>query len=387
MTPQNVTAIDGLKVFALIFLCLHHIAYGFLMINHHSGVFEVGGFDFYPLFVNGWVSFEFFYGICGFYAAHYFLTNPSASYRQYALKICVLILPVYYLVFVFSVMEWFPHFKVPFENDGFSHLYHVLMLSDVFLPSNNVMLGTMAVEFKFLLLAPLIVFYVRRFKNPKQALFLLTAVIFILGVLARGWSFSKLQLAHDHYHMDYFMFFMYCRMAFIYVMEPMLVGILCAFLYQAVQEKTYPKPSLRQAQWLFYIGLVALIIWSASVDHYDLHTFYDALFQPWVTAVIFAMILWGCVFDGAPKCFSGRFSSYFSKRVLGIYIIHIPLIQFSYNMAIQSALALKLPLTEVNIVLLFFILNIAISWIITEILYQILEKPCQDFLLRKKKPD
>ena len=272
-------------------------------------------------------------------------------------------------------MEWFPHFKVPFENDNFTHLYHMLMLSDVFLPSNNVMLGTMAVEFKFLLLAPLIVFYVRRFENPKRALFILATVIFILGLLARGWSFSRLQLAHDHYHMDYFMFFMYCRMAFIYVMEPMLMGVICAFIYQKVQEGACPKPSLNKAKICFYSGFVILLIWAASVDHYDLHTFYDALFQPLVTAAIFAMILWGCIF-------SGRFASYFSKRVFGIYIIHIPLIQFSYNMAVQAAMSLNLPLTQGVIVILFFILNMVCSWIITEILFQLLEKPSQKWAAR-----
>ena len=45
MVPQQYPALHGFKFFLLIFLCLHHIAYGYLMINHHSSVFDIAGFD------------------------------------------------------------------------------------------------------------------------------------------------------------------------------------------------------------------------------------------------------------------------------------------------------------------------------------------------------
>ncbi|MFQ5464801.1 MAG: acyltransferase family protein [Thermodesulfobacteriota bacterium] len=184
---KKIGVINGLRGYAIIFVILHHLfwsrtvpAWNFV---------EVGGFYLFPFtfITNGWAGVKLFFMLSGFVLYLPYAkgtremrtgTDAGAFYRHRAGRL----LPLYYISVLFAVLfTW----KAAAGTDIFKDLVQLATFTftftlDNWLPDQNIVLWSLALEVWFCVVFPLLVIIGRR-----VGLFRLFIFSAILGLAAR----------------------------------------------------------------------------------------------------------------------------------------------------------------------------------------------------------
>lgn len=335
-TSEKNPALDGLVMLAILMLFMRHAAYGFFMINgilnHNFDPFlTVFGFDFYPLWANGWVGIDMIFAVCGYLIARMWY-DDAASYKTYLIDQALKFLPLYYLVLLLCYVA-IPFFTTPKPVDTWSVLYHLFFLPDVFEPGVNVAYAAVAAEIKFIIFLPLVFLALRSLRHRPLILMVLAAIFAVLGFMARIRGFSGFHATGDVI-LDYYDFFLNARFAFFYCLDPLMMGagvaVFDAWSRGRLSGVVLFLRSIIVARIAFWAGFLLLLVWLGAAERLLVITSFDATWQPLLTGGIMTLMLYGAVMGGAPLWCRGRAARHIGHLAYPIYLIHIPLIQLSF---------------------------------------------------------
>ncbi|MBL1147095.1 MAG: acyltransferase [Proteobacteria bacterium] len=367
----KIEAIAGFKTLACILILLHHISYSYAHADYSRTFLTVYNIDFYPLLVNGWIGIYMYFGLCGYFVMRSWWNMPRRDYKEYAISRARRFLPLYYFVLLIVLLKIFPDYKMMNPPHLSSILYHVFLVSDFFLPDVMVLFATASGEFKVALLLPFILLFCLRHKNPDRSLFIMMAVLVLAGLGLRLFGYSQYDVIYV-YAFNYFMFFTHCMMAFVHALDPVVCGVLVAYLEFLSQKRGKPVISPRQAKFLFWSTIVALLVWLFCGEKLLHVTLYDATLQPILVGIFTGCLLAGVVFGGAPRFFEGGFSKNVARLSYAAYLVHIPLIATSYRILMFVPHAGKSHLVNFLYVLPAYFI---IVWIASELLQRFVEEP------------
>jgi peptidoglycan/LPS O-acetylase OafA/YrhL len=371
-------AIDALRMLAFWMIFLRHTAYGFFMLTGSDTFLTVGGINLYPAFINGWFWFDMLFVLCGFQAARIWLHNPGQPYKTYALATLRQFAPLYYAVILISLSGLIPWYVPNGPVEGWVLASHFLFLQDIFLPRINVFLATLVAELKWALLLPFILAACLKHKRPGVALAQAGAFLLLAGFCFRAYGFAQ-YTPFTAIPANIYSFFVSCRLAFVYVAEPVLLGVGLAWLAHLRDRNALTGiwdrlTQARAARRVLIVAVMACAVAAVSFDYLGHITWFDGLFQPWCTALLMAGLAFGAVFAGLP----GVLIRLLSPRLyLAAILIHIPLVQLAYVTALPYA---------AHPTLLFFAFTgvlVVVTWIMSEALHHGIEKPALRLWARK----
>lgn len=369
-------ALEALRAIAIIMIMLRHAAYGFYMLTgRESGFLQIGGINFYPAFINGWIWMDLFFIIAGFTAARQWLHDPGTPYRRFIFAHLRPVVPLYLVVLLLSVSGLIPYYIPNQPTDWGTIFYHALMVQDVLLPAINIFISSLAAEVKYYILVPFVIMACLRREKSGRALLQAGAFFLIVGLCFRAYGFSRFHTSPDTVA-EIFSFFINCRLAFFYVVEPVLLGVALAWLEKQARDgrlrglwQSLTAPDSARMAFAFFAAI--LFSWTISIDHLDTLNAYDGLVQPFLTAAIMAGLTFGVIFSGGPRFLQARLLAYHGQRLFyPAYLIHIPVLPMAYY--------LLLPLLgEGSPTVLFFTftgLFFLLTWLASEALFHAIQK-------------
>lgn len=182
-------AIDFSRALAVVLVTMHHVSRGSWLPSY-----EIGSFDVFGFFQNGWIGVGIFFVISGFCMGistrSDFKSGVSCkSYFRYTLKRFVRIAPPYYISILFWCLVISAYKIAPksievkdiISHMAFTHNFH----KDTFFSISGVY-WSIAVEMQFYLILPIIVSLCR---GLKSSIFLLSVAL-ILSVITHSSSLS-----------------------------------------------------------------------------------------------------------------------------------------------------------------------------------------------------
>ncbi len=311
--------LDGLRAMAIILVLFRHILLFVLLINENKPIMPVWGYDIFTLPLNGWVGVDLFFVLSGYLISSQFFKGKPTSIPKYALRRILRIFPAYYFVLVVCTLGLFPYFKVlAGENIWQSFIYHLIFMHDYTGSDINSVFWSLAVEEKFYIVVPFIVWFLIFFRKRlgELGVFAIVLALIVLGIYLRintvpyeGRSLGLEQFLHTY------------RFPFHCCIEPFMFGILVSFL--RYQSKLKEKISLH-APKIFYAGLFIGLMYFSSHTMLKKIDGFDVTFQPTLIAFIMFLIVLGTVMGGGPKILKSSFLNFISRMSYSLYLVHWP---------------------------------------------------------------
>ncbi len=331
--PGQLPVLDGLRGIAVILVLLRHASH--LVWDRSEPLVPILGFDAGILMLNGWIGVDLFFVLSGFLITHHILRlrerhDGQWPWKRYLAKRGLRIIPAYYAVLFLAVLGAFPYYEISDQVLGLRIGYHLLFLQD-YLPANIVVsFWSMGVEEKFYLIAPFLV--LASAMRPKLRERIAGPMVIVLaGVALRVFT---MQDRPDV--VEYETFFRTFRSPFHLTLDPILVGVVLAFIYrerERLPRLTAPS-SARLVFWLGASGFVALV---ASHDMMGQISWWDMTLQPVAIAATFGAITFGLLFGGGPsRLFGSGFLLFFARISFCLYLVHLPLIPLAKVLTLQS---------------------------------------------------
>jgi peptidoglycan/LPS O-acetylase OafA/YrhL len=368
--PGQLPELDGLRGLAVILVLLRHAVRPFW--SEQTPLLDIAGWDFATIMVNGWIGVDLFFVLSGFLITHHILNLRERhagnwTWKPYLERRAMRIIPAYYAVLFLTAVGAFPYYEVPSELMSLRVLYHMLFLQD-YLPANFVVaFWSLGVEEKFYLLAPLLVFARQGATSLRERVGGIVILLF-LGIVLRIFT-ATTNPAVDSYDT----FFRAFRSPFHMTMDPILIGVLIAFVYRA-REDLPRLTSKSVATIAFWLGGVIVFTLSTTSAMMDTITWWDKTLQPTAIALAFGGMTFGLLFGGGPAALFGSTILFFFARIsYSLYLIHLPLIPVSLLLASEI-------LPGANQFLAFFTIFGVLSLACALALHFTIEKP---FLLMK----
>ena len=371
---DHIPALEGLKTAGVMVILLRHAAYAFNYVHRDGGFLTFSGVDFYPFWVNGWAGIEIFFALCGFLVVRSWLADPGQSYRDYVVRRLWRVLPAYY-AFLALCYIGIPFYALPEPASWPSALYHLTLMQDLFLPDVNVVFGSLGAEIKFFILLPLLIrmFLVRRM--TARAVVAVVAALMLAGLGFKLWGYHVYYTVSEYYQ-DYYMFFLHCRIAFVYCFEPVLAGAVIAWIEHCVRTGRFRAAAVPVARLCFWAGLGGFALWLFMGEHFRVITWYDVFLQPVLTATLIGLAIFGAVFGGASGWFGGSWARNGARLSYAAYLTHLPLIPASYALTLIALSGRGASLSAEFF--FFFCVNMLLIWIASEALYHAVEKPLRN---------
>lgn len=215
-------ALDGLRAAAILLVLARHAATSLAPAASDAWALPLRWL--HNLALNGWLGVDLFFVLSGCLIGSHLLRWRQFSatpyrFRTYLLKRVCRTFPLYYAVIALILLGLIPLY--PSAAGPLDLLVLLLFVQDWFGSNILVPLWSLAVEEKFYLVAPLLVFGLLRRAPGLRAPALLLALA-VLAALGRG---ALVVAAPPDSYAD---FFWRCRAP--YTLEPFLLGVLCAFL-------------------------------------------------------------------------------------------------------------------------------------------------------------
>jgi peptidoglycan/LPS O-acetylase OafA/YrhL len=355
--PGRYPVLDALRAVAIL-----------LVLARHWAVASLGAYGSVPggplavLAANGWIGVDLFFVLSGFLIGSHF-AGPHARplsestvqdfYRRRAFRTLPLYWGVILLCWLSAPWTLAPAFS------PLSLLTHMLFLQDYFGSDVMVTLWSLAVEEKFYLAAPLLLFLLLRAGRNTACVILAVATVLL------GWS--MLASARDVTPGDYAAFFWAVRAPFHHAALGILAGLLVAVQHGA--------SSQRGASRQLLLALAALLL--------ALHCVRDWLDVGNWTVVCGVIALSCCLFALLVRCGlavncrwpafgAARPLRYIAKLSYALYLVHYPLI--------EPAIKASQSLTSGHVApvlssLLFLAIYGALSWAAAWLLHVALERP------------
>lgn len=357
--PGRYPLLDALRAVAIL-----------LVLARHWAVASQGAFGIVPggplavLSLNGWLGVDLFFVLSGFLIGTHF-AGPQAPpfsravvldfYRRRAFRT----LPLYWGVILLCWLSapWQP--GAAFSSLSF--VTHLLFLQDYLGSDVMVTLWSLAVEEKFYLTAPLMLFLLLRLRTGVACMLLAAA----MGLLC----WSMLADAAGVAPGDYGAFFWTVRAPFHHAVLGILAGVLVAVQHGASSTRRAPRP--------LFLALAApplmVLMWRDWQGHGD-----------W-QAVCWIIVLSSCLFALLVRCGlavncrqpafgAARPLRYIAKLSYALYLVHYPLIEPAMQLCRMLSGSLQ-QTAPAMASLLFLAIYGVLSWAAAWLLHVGLERP------------
>jgi peptidoglycan/LPS O-acetylase OafA/YrhL len=357
--PGRYPVLDALRALAILLVLARHWA-----VASRDLFGTVPGGPLAVLAANGWIGVDLFFVLSGFLIGTHF-AGPGAApfgkaavlefYRRRALRT----LPLYWgvIVLCWLAAPWTPAPGV----SPLSFLTHLLFLQDYLGSDVMVTLWSLAVEEKFYLCAPLLLFLLMRAGRAAACVLLAAAMGAILWSMLAG----ARQVAPG----DYPAFFWAVRAPFHHAGLAILAGVMVAVAHGASSTRGAPKPLLLATATLLLL----------------LHGYRDWLGQGdwlrvcWVIGLssgLFALLvrLGLAVNQRHPAFGAARPPRYIAKLSYALYLVHLPLIGPA-TLLCRTLLGDLWQAEPAMASLLFLVVYGAMSWAAAWLLHVALERP------------
>jgi len=318
--------LDGLRGIAILLVLARHAVQPFYDPNEPG--LNLFGWDAMTPMVNGWAGVDLFFVLSGFLVTHHILRRWGESFdrsqfREYVGKRMLRIIPAYYCVVLLIVLGAFPFYRVAAEGLT-SHVgMHLLFFQD-YVPSRlMVSFWSLGVEEKFYLLAPLLVTLLGRLKTLRARVCWLVSLILVSPLLR--W----LTYMHDGGYSRYGDCFWAVRSPFHVAFDSLLVGTLCAYLFQYRDQLGW---LVRARALLSFMGasLAALLLCAHPL--LEQICWFDATLLMTTLGISFGLVVLGLILG--PKRQDGILASaslfFFSRISYSLYLVHMAFVQVVY---------------------------------------------------------
>lgn len=332
--PGGIDALDGLRGIAILLVLFRHGIRPFYDPNS-STLPIIGGWDLMTPMANGWMGVDLFFVLSGFLVTHHILRRWGSRFRwsdvsKYFTKRVLRIVPAYYAFLFIVVAGLIPLYEVPQENLSQQVLHHVLFLQD-YHPSHLVVaFWSLGVEEKFYFLIPLLMVPLLRVPSTRvriQIIALLICLPLVLRILT--------YMNHDPFE-SYAEFFWTLRSPFHLACDALLIGTLCAMIYQHRAEYSLlENPRFSRSlfwggtAWIGYLLCAQPLM--NGIDWFRATLMFPAL------GVGFGAILLSLVLK--PGSYAEPFKSpvlfFFSKISYSLYLVHMVFINSVYVLLTQ----------------------------------------------------
>ena len=362
---SQIAELDGLRGLAVILVLLRHAIGPFWDPNQPT--LPVAGWDTATFMVNGWIGVDLFFVLSGFLIASHIMGlderyHGQWPWRRYLAKRLLRIVPAYYVVVFLAALGAIPFYVIPPDFMTVRVAYHLLFLQD-YLPANIVVaFWSLGVEEKFYIVAPFVVLGIAKLRGlGPRAVGL--ALLLLVGIALRLWTYLERPEVTDYE--TYFPIF---RSPFHLTLDPILFGVMLAFLFRASHDVVWlaSKPLANCVFWVGF-GIIALLTTNgAMTDHIS---WWDIILQPFVIALAFGGMTYGLLFGGGPARLFRSTILFFCGRIsYSLYLVHLALVPASL------ALLRELANGEPEF-LLFLPIYLALSLVGALVLHFAVEKP------------
>lgn len=350
--PGRYPVLDSLRACAILLVLLRHWA---VAAQEQWG--NLGNGPLAALAFNGWLGVDLFFVLSGFLIATHF-AGPDAApiarasiagfYRRRIFRT----LPLYWGVIVLSwcAAPW----GVGTGYSQLSFMTHFLFLQDYLTSDVMVTLWSLAVEEKFYLVAPLLLYLLLRLRRAWATALLL------LAMAAIAWSMQQAAASIPGAH--YSTFFWTVRAPFHHAMLAILAGVLVALLHGGPRLRTGQAPGRG-----FAITAAAAMVLLGMADWVNLGNWpVTCAVIAGATLLSAALVWFGLAINRLRPAFgSAQSMRAVAKLSYALYLAHFPLIVPA--MELTKALAPS--------PLLFFAIYLLLSFAAAWLLHVALEKP------------
>lgn len=295
--------LDALRAVAILLVLARHWA-----VASQAAFGVVPGGPLAVLAANGWIGVDLFFVLSGFLIGSHFTATPfdRAAVLDFYRRRAFRTLPLYWGVILLCWLA------VPFSSLSF--VTHLLFLQDYLGSDILVTLWSLAVEEKFYLTAPLLLFLLTR-AGPRGACMLLA-----LAMAALCWSMQA--SARGIAPGDYPAFFWTVRAPFHHAVLGILAGVLVAVQHGATGAWRAPR-----ALFMLLAALpLALLMWR---DWLDLGDWPTVCWLIALSSCLFALLV-RCglaVNRWRPAFGAARPWRHIARLSYALYLVHYPLIE------------------------------------------------------------
>ena len=348
---STIAALDGVRAFA----CLLVVGYHISLIARDTGVWSPGLQPLVAAFLlAGGAGVTLFFVLSGFllflpYVRALLQESAWPSARRFYLRRALRIIPAYYIcLFTLILLEHREYLRPDHWQQLVLFLVFFMDSSSATYQAINGPFWTLAVEWQFYLLLPLLVLGMRAFSRrcvPDRRLWVLLLCLLALiiwGAASQVWS-SYLQLhpwpVGPVWQIIKALFFGEAGKYLQDFAIGMLAGLLYMYTRSAANSERVKKALQSYQRWLWYIGLALLLfmaLWHENAIHSNGSPWLDSLkgaytlFSEAGFAGGFGLCIIGILFGHAPL---QRFFSLAPLRWIGnvsysTYMWHLPLLLF-----------------------------------------------------------
>jgi len=350
------------------------------MYLHFAGINMLGTLR--SLSYGAWFGMDLFFIMSGYLIGtmllHSFAQGGKGRFLRFYLRRSFRIFPAYYFVLFCLYLSAQASGKTsPALWREVAYLTNYPFTFNYIMPWS----WSLAVEEHFYLAVPLLILFLKKFRNPKWALIILVSLL-PLALVIRLLIYSRVE-----YSWDPWIFFGKIYSPTHARFDTLATGVLIAYLFHYFDD-LLRKIMLRvwvQRICLFTGFFCLAIIWSPWKLGSELSVFraeyFEHLFYVGTLTSIsyFLLFLWGHYSSGALVDFLGsRYFLYFASLGYGVYLVHIPVIRV-------VVVPLSSHLNTMNLIpaglswLLLLLLTLFVSLVLSYFLHQLIEKPALIF--------
>ncbi len=383
--------LDGLRALAILLVVVSHATYPF---HESEGAgFSLAGSPHLTWFMmNGWTGVELFFILSGFLIAGQLIRVAEGPAEQrknglltYMKRRFMRIAPVYYAVLTVALIVRVYHQAQGGAVDtsywAGQYLLHIAFMNDYTLSPFLLSFWSMAVEAKFYLIAPPLIFALMHISGHVKRISALALIIGGLLALKLTLLLWFLPPANEY------RFFLDIRSPFHMAVSGLMIGVGCRFLWHDVRVQNALR-RVRMANTLFWGGTILFVMLSASIIpyfYYDLFRapipFFYGMFYSTLISLAFGMMALGLL-GGAygHKIFEASFLRWIALISYSLYLIHPPLIM------LMSGIARTFTGTDETTLewLVTLLLTFTVCLPLATVMYYLIEKPCIDWSHKKK---
>ncbi len=354
-----IETLAGVRALAIILvLCRHGIkgAVDKFNINVDS--------PFITFMINGWSGVDLFFVLSGFLIGFHLSKRWPDSQdkfkyfiRSYFYRRALRILPVYWCTIAIALLLPGSFYEIYSHTVAFDLLIHLVFLQDYLGANFVVALWSLATEFKYYLIAPLVSLLFLNLRSYK----------IIIAVLCLSFLTPCLQymfLASEEQIQSYSQFFWTIRSPFHFAFTGLFLGGALAILYV---RGIFEKLVNRKGGWVVVLSLVLLAVVLSNHDYTSDDADWSAVIVVLaITNFVYASFIVGAIYStGIIKTIlSSKLSHFISKISYPLYAIHMMIIPFS----------LEVSSSVWQFILIYFSLSIACAFA----MHIFVEKPFLD---------
>lgn len=362
-SPGKYPGLDNIRAIAIVLVLLRHAVH-----------FWEQPFDgyFWNFWYNGWLGVDLFFTLSGFLITYHLLLKwPKRDTKKYIYhylaKRALRIVPLYIFILAVVCFNIVPFFEPSNVITPYTLLVHAAFLQDYISYANIIVsLWSLGVEEKFYLLAPLLIYFVRRY-NPSYGIALCIVIILAITI---GRS---LILLSNMTPITYSNFFWNYRAPFHFSVAGILCGAVVALIYHKFGLTLLSSTKGRILQYLSFFFLLLIMLTQSWVES-----------QHWISTGIviivaslcFAFLLYRSLsLMPSSKWGQTKTLRFLAKLSYPLYLSHLLVIPFTKQLCVMF-----FSVSSLASFWLFFIIYIMLSIFVSVILHFAIEKP---FLILK----